>query len=139
MNAATTTGAVPANRLDRRKAHTAGRHLSTPLCSSSPRAGDNRRVSRRSPTRPTSASGPSTTTSPARSNCSRRASEEVLERWAQMIDAACAGLRDPAEVFAVSLRLSGRLAWPPRHRRLHHRHGPGARRRTPWPGTPCAS
>jgi AcrR family transcriptional regulator len=39
------------------------------------------------------------------------ASEQVLERWAQMIDAACAGLDDPAQVFAVSLRISGRLAW----------------------------
>ena len=39
------------------------------------------------------------------------ASDEVLDRWAQMIDAACAGLRDPAEVFAVSVRISGRLAW----------------------------
>ena len=39
------------------------------------------------------------------------ASEEVLEHWAQMIDAACAGLDDPAEVFATSLRISGRLAW----------------------------
>ena len=41
----------------------------------------------------------------------QRASEEVLERWGQMIDAACAGLDDAAEVFAVSLRISGRLAW----------------------------
>ena len=39
------------------------------------------------------------------------ASEEVLERWGQMIDAACIGLDDPAQVFAVSLRISGRLAW----------------------------
>ncbi len=39
------------------------------------------------------------------------ASNEVLDRWAQMIDAACGDLRDPAEVFAVSLRVSGRLAW----------------------------
>jgi AcrR family transcriptional regulator len=39
------------------------------------------------------------------------ASEEVLERWGQMIDAACVGLDDPAHVFAVSLRISGRLAW----------------------------
>lgn len=39
------------------------------------------------------------------------ASEEVLDRWAKMIDAACAGLHDPAGVFAVSLRISGRLAW----------------------------
>ena len=41
----------------------------------------------------------------------KSATEEVLERWGQMIDAGCAGLEDPAEVFAVSLRLSGRLAW----------------------------
>ena len=39
------------------------------------------------------------------------ASEEVLERWAQMIDGACSGVDDPAEVFATSLRISGRLAW----------------------------
>jgi AcrR family transcriptional regulator len=41
----------------------------------------------------------------------RTAAEEVLERWVQMIDRACAGIADPAEVFAVSLRVSGRLAW----------------------------
>ena len=28
-----------------------------------------------------------------------------------MIDQACAGISDPAEVFAVSLRISGRLGW----------------------------
>jgi AcrR family transcriptional regulator len=39
------------------------------------------------------------------------ASEEVLERWGQMIDSACAGISDPAEVFAVSFRISGRLGW----------------------------
>jgi AcrR family transcriptional regulator len=39
------------------------------------------------------------------------ASEEVLERWGQMIDRACAGISDPAELFAVSLRISGRLGW----------------------------
>jgi AcrR family transcriptional regulator len=39
------------------------------------------------------------------------ASAEVLERWGQLIDRACAGLSDPAEVFAVSLRISGRLGW----------------------------
>ena len=41
----------------------------------------------------------------------RTASEEVLERWGQMIDRACAGLDDPAEVFATSFRISGRLGW----------------------------
>ncbi len=39
------------------------------------------------------------------------ASAEVLERWGQMIDHACAGITDPAEVFAVSFRISGRLGW----------------------------
>jgi len=41
----------------------------------------------------------------------RAASEEVLERWGQMIDHACEGITDPAEVFAVSFRISGRLGW----------------------------
>jgi AcrR family transcriptional regulator len=39
------------------------------------------------------------------------ASGEVLERWGQMIDRACAGIADPAEVFAASFRISGRLGW----------------------------
>jgi AcrR family transcriptional regulator len=39
------------------------------------------------------------------------ASEEVLERWGQMIDRATAGLTDPAERFAVGSRISGRLGW----------------------------
>jgi AcrR family transcriptional regulator len=32
------------------------------------------------------------------------ASQEVMERWGQMIDRACAGISDPAEMFAPSLR-----------------------------------
>src|SRR5246127_2379815 len=39
------------------------------------------------------------------------ASEQVLERWGQMIDRACAGITDPAERHAVGLRISGRLGW----------------------------
>jgi AcrR family transcriptional regulator len=39
------------------------------------------------------------------------ASEEVLERWGQMIDRASAGIADQAERFAVGLRISGRLGW----------------------------
>src|SRR6476659_9695559 len=39
------------------------------------------------------------------------ASEEVLERWGQLIDRACAGITDPAELFAVGVRISGRLGW----------------------------
>src|SRR6201982_1488943 len=39
------------------------------------------------------------------------ASEEVLERWGLLIDRATAGITDPAERFAVGLRISGRLGW----------------------------
>jgi AcrR family transcriptional regulator len=39
------------------------------------------------------------------------ASTEVLERWGQLIDEACAGISDPAEVFARSFRISARLGW----------------------------
>jgi AcrR family transcriptional regulator len=39
------------------------------------------------------------------------ASEEVLERWGRMIDRATGGITDPAERFAVGLRISGRLGW----------------------------
>jgi AcrR family transcriptional regulator len=41
----------------------------------------------------------------------RTASEEVLERWGQMIDRAGAGITDPAELFAVGMRITGRLGW----------------------------
>ena len=39
------------------------------------------------------------------------ASGELLEQWGQVVDQACADISDPAEVFAVSLRISGRLGW----------------------------
>jgi len=39
------------------------------------------------------------------------ASGELLEQWGQVIDQACADISDPAEVFAVALRISGRLGW----------------------------
>ena len=39
------------------------------------------------------------------------ASEEVLERWGQLIDRASVGLTDPAELFAVGMRITGRLGW----------------------------
>ena len=39
------------------------------------------------------------------------ASEKVLERWGQLIDQATAGLTDPAELFALGTRISGRLGW----------------------------
>src|SRR4051812_19502886 len=37
------------------------------------------------------------------------ASERLLERWGETIDHACAGMTDPAEIFAMSFRISGRL------------------------------
>ncbi len=39
------------------------------------------------------------------------ASEEVLERWGQLIDRATADITDPAERFAAGPRTSGRLGW----------------------------
>jgi AcrR family transcriptional regulator len=39
------------------------------------------------------------------------ASEEVLERWGRMIDRASAGIADPAELFAIGVRITGRLGW----------------------------
>jgi AcrR family transcriptional regulator len=39
------------------------------------------------------------------------AAEEAMERWGQMIDRASAGISDPAERFAVGMRITGRLGW----------------------------
>jgi AcrR family transcriptional regulator len=39
------------------------------------------------------------------------AAGELLERWGQVLDEATSGIEDPAEVFATSLRISGRLGW----------------------------
>jgi AcrR family transcriptional regulator len=36
---------------------------------------------------------------------------QVLERWGELIDDACAAISDPAEVLATSIRISGRLCW----------------------------
>ncbi len=54
------------------------------------------------------------------------ASQEVLERWGQMIDRAITGITDPAELFAVGTRISGRLPAAPRPR--HGDHSRPARR-----------
>ena len=35
----------------------------------------------------------------------------MLERWGQLIDHASAGITDPAELFAVGTRITGRLGW----------------------------
>jgi len=110
LKAATTTGVVPANRLDRRKARTrqalidAAVHLIAD--------GPGERASIQEITEVADIGfGSFYNHFASKEELFQTASEEVLERWAQMIDAACAELRDPAEVFAVSLRISGRLAW----------------------------
>lgn len=39
------------------------------------------------------------------------ASEEILERWAEMVDDATSGVADPAQTFALGLRVTGRMIW----------------------------
>jgi hypothetical protein len=41
----------------------------------------------------------------------RTATKEVLERWAEMNASVSAGISDPAERFAVGLRVGWRLLW----------------------------
>ena len=108
--AASAAGAPRVSRLDRRKARTRQALIDAAVRLIAEGRGDRASIPR-SPRRPTSASGRSTTTSTARSSCSQTASEEVLERWGQMIDRASAGITDPAELFAVGTRISGRLGW----------------------------
>jgi AcrR family transcriptional regulator len=110
VDTATTNGAVPANRLDRRKARTR-----QALVDAAVRLIAEGRGERASIQEITDAAdigfGSFYNHFVSKEELFQTASEEVLERWAQMIDAACAGLNDPAEVFATSLRISGRLAW----------------------------
>ena len=110
MTSARTNAAVPANRLDRRKARTR-----KALIDAAVRLIAEGRGERASIQEITEAAdigfGSFYNHFASKEELFQTASEEVLERWAQMIDAACAGLDDPAEVFAMSLRISGRLAW----------------------------
>ncbi len=110
MNAAPADATVAGNRLDRRKARTR-----QALIDAAVRLIAERRGERASVQEITEAAdigfGSFYNHFESKEQLFRTASEEVLERWAAMIDAACAGLDDPAQVFAVSLRISGRLAW----------------------------
>ncbi len=110
MTMATKKAAVPANRLDRRKARTR-----QALIDAAVRLISDGRGERASIQEITEAAdigfGSFYNHFASKEELFQTASEEVLERWAQMIDAASAGLDDPAEVFAISLRISGRLAW----------------------------
>jgi AcrR family transcriptional regulator len=110
VSAVSEDGAVPANRLDRRKARTR-----QALVDAAVRLIADGRGQQASIQEITDAAdigfGSFYNHFESKEQLFQTASGEVLDRWAHMIDAACAGLRDPAEVFAVSLRISGRLAW----------------------------
>jgi AcrR family transcriptional regulator len=103
-------GASPANRLDRRKARTR-----QALIDAAVRLIAEGRGERASIQEITEAAdvgfGSFYNHFPSKEELFQIASGEVLERWGQMIDRACEGISDPAEVFAVSFRISGRLGW----------------------------
>jgi AcrR family transcriptional regulator len=103
-------GAAPANRLDRRKARTR-----QSLIDAAVRLIAEGRGERASIQEITEAAdvgfGSFYNHFPSKEELFQVASEEVLERWGLMIDRACEGISDPAEVFAVSFRISGRLGW----------------------------
>jgi AcrR family transcriptional regulator len=110
VDTATTDGAARTNRLDRRKARTR-----QALVDAAVRLIAEGRGERASIQEITEAAdigfGSFYNHFTSKEELFQTASEEALERWAEVIDAACAGIDDPAAVFATSLRISGRLAW----------------------------
>ena len=103
-------GAPGANRLDRRKAHTRQALIDAAVGLIADGRGD--RASIQEITEAADIGfGSFYNHFDSKEQLFETASEEVLERWGQMIDRACAGISDPAKLFAVSLRISGRLAW----------------------------
>jgi len=110
VNAALANGSAPANRLDRRKARTRQALIAAAVHLIAEGRGD--RASIQEITEAADIGfGSFYNHFASKEELFQTASEEVLESWAQMLDAACAGVEDPAEVFALSLRISGRLAW----------------------------
>lgn len=114
MNAANgangANGSVPANRLDRRKARTRQALIAAAVRLIADGRGD--RVSIQEITEAADIGfGSFYNHFTSKEELFHTASEEVLERWAQMLDIASGDVEDPAEVFALSLRISGRLAW----------------------------
>ena len=110
MNPAPANAAIAVNRLDRRKARTRQALIDAAVTLIAEHRGE--RASVQEITEAADIGfGSFYNHFESKEQLFRTASEEVLERWAAMIDAACAGLDDPAQVFAVSLRISGRLAW----------------------------
>jgi AcrR family transcriptional regulator len=110
VNGVSANGSAPANRLDRRKARTR-----QALVDAAVRLIADGRGERASIQEITDAAdigfGSFYNHFVSKEELFQTASEEVLESWGQMLDASCAGVQDPAEVFALSLRISGRLAW----------------------------
>jgi AcrR family transcriptional regulator len=110
MIAKSTNGAVAANRLDRRKARTRQALIDAAVQLIAEGRGD--RASVQEITEAADIGfGSFYNHFESKEQLFQTAAEEMLDQWAQMIDTACQGLHDPAEVFAVSLRISGRLIW----------------------------
>ena len=110
MNATSANSAAPANRLDRRRARTR-----QALVDAAVRLIAEGRGERSSIQEITEAAdigfGSFYNHFESKEQLFETASREVLERWGQMLDRACTGIADPAEVFSHSLRISARLGW----------------------------
>ena len=108
MTATSTNGALPTNRLDRRKARTR-----QALVDAAVRLIAEGRGERASVQEITEAAdigfGSFYNHFESKEQLFETASSEVLERWAQVLDRACVGISDPAEVLSHSLRISARL------------------------------
>lgn len=110
MTASSANGVVPTNRLDRRKARTRQALVDAAVRLIAEGRGD--RASVQEITEAADIGfGSFYNHFESKEQLFEVASSTVLERWGQMIDRACAGISDPAEVFAVSLRISARLGW----------------------------
>ena len=108
--AAAAAGAARANRLDRRKARTRQALIDAAIGLIAEGRGD--RASIQEITEAADVGfGSFYNHFDSKDQLFATASGEVMERWGQMIDRACAGIADPAEVFAMSFRISGRLGW----------------------------
>jgi len=110
MTVVSANGAASANRLDRRKARTR-----QALIDAAVRLIADGRSERASIQEITEAAdigfGSFYNHFDSKEQLFQTASEEVLEQWGQMIDRACVGVNDPAKLFSIALRISGRLAW----------------------------
>jgi AcrR family transcriptional regulator len=103
-------GAVPANRLDRRKARTRQALIDAAVGLIAEGRGQQASIQEITDAADIGF-GSFYNHFESKEQLFQTASTGVLDRWAQMIDAATAGLSDPAERFSMGLRISGRLAW----------------------------